>query len=160
MSIWAYCLMSNHVHFLVVGKWRWSISKALGNANRAYSRLKNKANGVTGHLWANRYFSTALDEPHLWAAVRYVELNPVRSDLVAKPIEYRWSSARANANLRVDGLLDPNRPFPGPIGDWAAWLRTGLDEPTRDRLRANTAIGQPTGSDRFVAEIAALLGRS
>jgi putative transposase len=81
---------------------------------------------VTGHLWANRYFSSALDEPHLWAAIRYVELNPVRAGLVVDATAFEWSSARAHAALAEDGLLAADRPYPGPIGDWHGWLANGL----------------------------------
>lgn len=157
--IWAYCLMDNHVHQIAVGTRRESIARTLGNTHRACSRLRNRETGVTGHLWANRFFSTALDEPHLWAAVRYVELNPVRARLVREAPDYPWSSARAHAGLGTDPLLDPERPFPGHIGDWAAWLRAGLEEQTAERLRTNTSTGRPTGSDGFLRELEARLGR-
>ncbi len=131
---------------LYVSSWRSgpteslnSISKTLGNTHRACSRSRNQEAGVTGHLWANRFYSTALDEPYVWAAVRYVELNPVRARLVGEATDYAWSSARANAGLQWNPLLNPERPFPGHIGDWAAWLKAGhpmakgfkdaLDEP-------------------------------
>jgi putative transposase len=159
MLIWAYCLMGNHVHLIAVGKHRTSISKTLGNTHRVCSRLRNEETDVTGHLWANRFFSTALDEPHLWAAVRYVELNPVRAQIVDEAADYPWSSARAHTGMQVNPLLDPGRPFPGPIGDWAAWLRAGLEEQTAERLRLNTSTGRPTGSNRFVQELEARLGR-
>jgi putative transposase len=94
-----------------------------------------------------------LDESHLWAAVRYVELNPVRAGLVSDATDYPWSSARAHAGLATPEFLDPNRPFPGPIADWAAWLRIGLDEDTIEKLRRNTAAGMPTGNEEFVAAI-------
>ena len=159
MSIWAYCLMRNHVHLIAVGEDRTSISKALGNTHRAYSRSRNVEADVTGHRWANRYFSTMLDEPHLWAAVRYVELNPVRARLVGEAIEYAWSSARAHAGIRADPILDSNRPFPGPIGDWATWLRGGLEEQAANSLRANTSTGRPTGSEGFILKLEQRLGR-
>jgi putative transposase len=159
MSIWAYCLMDNHVHLIAVGKRRSSISQTLGNTHRACSRVRNQESDVTGHLWANRFFSTALDEPHLWAAVRYVELNPVRAQLVREATDYPWSSARVHAGLQADSLLDPERPFPGHIGDWAAWLKAGLEEQTAERLRANTSTGRPTGSDGFVRELEIRLDR-
>jgi putative transposase len=159
MRIWAYCLMGNHIHLIAVGKQHNSISKALGNTHRACSRVRNQETSVTGHLWANRFFSTALDEPHLWAAVRYVELNPVRARLVGKATDYPWSSARTHAGFREDPLLDPKRPFPGHIGNWAAWLRAGLEEDTAVRLRANTSTGRPTGNDSFIQELETRLGR-
>jgi putative transposase len=158
MRIWAYCLMPNHVHLIAVGAQRSSISKAIGNTHRAYSRCLNNTQEVTGHLWANRFYSTALDEPHLWAAVRYVELNPVRARIVGRAADYPWSSARAHADETVDRLLDPDRPFPGPVSDWAGWLATGLEQETAERLRKNTSTGRPTGSDEFVRELEDRLG--
>ena len=160
MRVWAYCLMPNHVHIVAVGRERASISKAIGNAHRRFSRRQNATRNVTGHLWANRFYSTLLDEPHLWAAVRYVELNPVRAGFAAEATEYAWSSARANAKLFRESLLDPERPFPGPVSDWQAWLRTGLEEQTGRRLRTNTFTGWPTGSDEFILGLEQRLGRA
>lgn len=160
MSVWGYCLMDNHVHTVAVGSTRPSISKALGNAHREFSRLRNRRVDVTGHLWANRFWSTALDEPHLWAAIRYVERNPVRADIVEDATEYAWSSARAHAFGDRDQLLAPDRPFPGPIGDWRKWLAVELDDETLKRLRDNTATGRPTGSRAFVSELERQLDRS
>ena len=159
MAVWAYCLMGNHVHIVAIGEQRLSIAKAIGNTHRAFSSLQNRRRDVTGHLWANRFFSTALDETHLWAAVRYVELNPVRGNLVVDATDYRWSRARAHAGLTTDPLLDPNRPFPGPIDDWAGWLRLGLEDVIVKKIRENTTTGQPTGSDTFLAEMETRLGR-
>ena len=110
--------------------------------------------------WANRYWSSALDEPHLWAAIRYVERNPVRAGMVLDATHYEWSSARAHAFGYRDGLLAPDRPFPGPIGDWRRWLEIAVDEPTLKRLRQNMPSGKPTGSREFISELQRRLGRS
>jgi putative transposase len=153
MEVWAYCLMPNHVHLLVRGKETRSIPVAIGNAHRLYSRALNERRAVTGHLWANRYYSTALDDLHLWAAVRYVELNPVRAGLAASPIDYAWSSAAAHAGVREDALLHPERPFPGHVGRWADWLALGLEEELAAAIRKNTESGKATGSEAFVASL-------
>lgn len=159
MRVWGYCLMNNHIHLIAVGRERTSIPRAVGNAHREYSRLRNLRRDVTGHLWANRYFSTALDEVHLWAAIRYVELNPVRAGIVHDATRYPWSSARAHCGAGRDRLLDPDRPFPGPIGNWRAWLATGLEDDLRKRIRDNTSTGLPTGSDDFVRAVEQRVGR-
>ncbi|MDX1388695.1 MAG: transposase [Acidobacteriota bacterium] len=156
MNVWAYCLMSNHVHLIAVGQTKESISKALGNTQREHSRRKNEIQDVTGHLWANRFFSTALDDVHLWAAVRYVELNPVRAGVVSEATEYPWSSAGSHARLTTDPILATDRPFPGPIRDWRAWLRIGLEGPTAELLRRNTRRGVPTGAPSFVERLSNL----
>lgn len=159
MAIWAYCLMPNHVHLIAVGGQRRSIARAVGNTHREFSRRAHENRSVTGHLWANRYFSTLLDETHLWAAVRYVELNPVRAGLVDRATDYPWSSAAANAGKTANGLLDPARPFPGPIADWASWLGIGVEESTVRQLRRNTLTGQPTCGDLLLPEIEERLRR-
>lgn len=153
MEVWAYCLMPNHVHLIVQGREQSSIPRAMGNAHREYSRCINERRAATGHLWANRYYSTPLDDLHLWAAVRYVELNPLRARLATSPVDYPWSSARAHAGVHVDHLLHPDRPFPGPIGSWVNWLALGLEEQLAATLRKNTLSGKPTGSESFVAAI-------
>ena len=74
--------------------------------------------------------------------------------------DYRWSSARAHADLVQDDLLDSDRPFPGPIGGWRQWLTSGIEDEMLDRLRRNTASGKPTGNEEFSSEIEQRLGRS
>ncbi len=153
MAVWAYCLMPNHVHLIVTGAEVVSIPKAIGNAHRGFARRRNLRLGVTGHLWANRYYSSALDETHLWAAVRYAELNPVRAGLVPSPLDHPWSSARCHAGLEGSSLLDPSRPFPGPIRDWGGWLALGIEDELARRIRRNTSRGRPTGNDAFVRSL-------
>lgn len=144
LDLWAYSLMSNHVHLIVRPQSEDSMALAIGNAHRAYSRLVNEQHDWTGHLWAGRYYSTLLDEEHLWSAVRYVELNPVRAGLVLRAVDYPWSSAAANARLTPCNLLDDGRPFPGAIEDWSGWLQAGLDEAIIEQLRSNTTTGRPS----------------
>ena len=99
-----------------------SLARGVGLAHRRYAVWINKREGWSGHLWANRYFSTPLDEAHHWAAIRYVERNPVRAGLVEAAAEYRWSSARAHVHGAADALLSPSRPYPGEVPDWGEWL--------------------------------------
>lgn len=79
LHLWAWCLMSNHIHLIAWPEHQHSISRALGNAHGKYAQWFNMQHGLSGHAWANRFYSTPLDDDHLWAAVRYVELNPVRA---------------------------------------------------------------------------------
>lgn len=144
LDIWAYCLMPNHVHLVVMPRRADAMALAIGNAHRAFSRLVNEGNGWTGHLWANRFYSTLLDDQHLWEAVRYVELNPVRADLALLATDYPWSSARTHALGATSDLLAASRPFPGAIRDWATWLGEGIDVTALERLRLNTSTGRPS----------------
>jgi putative transposase len=122
VELWAYCLMTNHVHLLVVPHHRHSLARVIATTHQRHADRLNRRREQSGHLWQNRYFSTVLDQRHLWTAVRYIERNPVRGGLVARAEDYRWSSAVAHCTRRGDPYLSPARPFPGPIEDWRAWL--------------------------------------
>jgi putative transposase len=159
MEIWAYCLMTNHVHLLVVGREKHSLARAIGFTHMRYSQAVNKRMGWTGHLWANRFYSTALDGSHLWEAVRYVERNPVRASLVARCEDYPWSSAACHAGLTSDPLLSPSRPFPGAVENWSEWLSRPGDEKMIDSIRRNTCTGRPSGSDNFIDDLESRLER-
>ena len=106
ISVWAYCLMPNHVHFVVVPRTEDALSKLFGHVHAQYARTINKAHDWQGHLWQERFFSTVMDEIHTLAAMRYVEWNPVRAGLCNQPVEWPWSSARAHLRLANDPLLD------------------------------------------------------
>jgi putative transposase len=153
LDIWAWCLMTNHVHLLVVPRERTSLALGIGKPHMRYSRRINTPRGWTGHLWANRFHSSILDGEHLWNAVRYVEQNPLRAGLVSRCEEWPWSSARAHCGLlgeERDPLLSDTSPFPGWVEDWSAWINQRLDDQSAELLRRNTATGRPTGSTEFV----------
>jgi len=150
MDIWAYCLMSNHVHLLVVPHREDSLAKGVGLAHRRYAVLLNQREGWSGHLWANRYFSTPLDDSHLWACARYIERNPLGAKLVDSPAKYPWSSALAHAEGKLDSLLSVDSPFPGPVEDWLDWLSEPGDAVQLERIRRCTKTGRPCGGDNFI----------
>jgi putative transposase len=91
VRILAYCLMSNHIHLVVVPEEMEALDIALRRAHGRYALYLNAKQNRVGHLWQNRFYSCALDEKHLWVALRYVERNPVRANLVVRPEEYEWS---------------------------------------------------------------------
>ena len=160
LEIWAWCVMTNHVHLLVVPGNKDSLRRGVGLAHQRYAAVVNAQHGWSGHLWANRFFSTPLDAAQLWHAVKYVELNPVRAGLVARAEQYEWSSARAHAGLvSSDPLLTAGDPFPGPVGDWAAWFAEGLADASCEYIRRCTYTGRPCGSGQFTRRLEAQLGR-
>lgn len=162
LDIWAWCLMPNHVHLLAVPRNPESLARGVGLTHQYYSRVVNKKQGWTGHLWANRFHSTALDGDHLWEAVRYIEANPVRAGLVSRAEDWQWSSCREHAGLtKPTGLLAPKSPFPGRIGrsKWARWVSGPPSLSVLDDLRANTAAGRPSGGADFVSRLEDIYGR-
>jgi hypothetical protein len=76
--------MPNHVHLVGVPEREASLGLAVGRAHMTYARHANRRQQWWGHLWANRFYSSPLDDEHCWAAIRYVERNPVRAGLVER----------------------------------------------------------------------------
>jgi len=159
LKIIAYCLMTNHVHLVVIPMEERSLGCAMRDVQKSYATYLNHRTGQTGHVWQRRYYSTVLDEDHLWTAIRYVEQNPVRARMVKRPEDYPWSSAAARCGLRTDPLLAQDFPVNGLIPDWSAWLREPTVDSREDAVRRHTSTGRPCGSSRFVSEVEARLGR-
>jgi putative transposase len=114
----------------------------------------------TGHLWQTQPFSCLLDEDHLWAAIRYVERNPVRAKMVERAEDYPWSSAAFHCGLRDDDvLLDHNCLAGDRIQNWAEWLALHNDSAVDQRIRNRTYTGRPCGDDPFVRDAEQAVGR-
>lgn len=88
LEVWAYCLMNNHIHLIVVPEREESLGNALRDTHMRYAQYINRRYRRSGHLWQGRFFSCALDSAHLLAAVRYVERNPVRAGFVMRSEEW------------------------------------------------------------------------
>lgn len=159
LAVWAYCLMTNHIHLVVVPVREESLGLALRDAHTVYAMHFNTRTKLSGHVWQGRFHSCPLDGAHLWAAVRYIERNPVRAGLVERAEEYAWSSAAAHCGLRHDALLSDDFPPPGVVDDWKQWLADAEDEETVTRLRGHTHTGRPCGSPTFVDQLENILQR-
>ena len=158
-AVWAWCLMPNHVHLILVPSHPDGLRAALGETHRRYTRHVNQREDWRGHLWQSRFASFPIDEDWLIACARYVELNPVRAGLVQRPEDWRWSSARAHLGLGRDGVTDA-APLLERIGDWRALLDGGLAAGARDAIRARERTGYALGSDAFLERLGADTGRS
>ena len=159
VALWAYCLMPNHVHLILVPSDADGLRAALGEAHRRYTRHINFRQQWRGYLWQGRFASCVMDESHLLACARYVELNPVRAKLVRRARDWRWSSARAHLAGRDDSLVTV-RPLLDLVDDWRAFLQEGLSEVEHEAIRAGERTGRPLGDKRFVARLEKRLGRT
>jgi putative transposase len=162
VDLLAYCLMTNHVHLVAVPAAEDSLHKALKPLHMRYAQRINRARGWSGHLWQGRFFSSALDDDYFWAAIRYVERNPVRAAMVERAESYRWSSAAAHCGVRADPVLTLESPWTKSlegIGNWSAWLADDDDQLRIDLLRRNVNKGLPCGSDDFVRRLESVTGR-
>jgi putative transposase len=98
-AIHAYVLMTNHVHILVTPGTKYSISHLMQDIGRKYVRYVNRTYRRTGTLWEGRYKASLIDsEVYLLTCMRYIEMNPVRANMVTHPGDYGWSSYRRNAS--------------------------------------------------------------
>lgn len=106
LKVNAYVLMTNHVHLMVTPDAADAVSLAMQAIGRRYVYYFNRKYGRTGGLFEGRFRSMIVNTEMYWyRCMRYVELNPVRAQLVAKPDEYRWSSYAAHALGRPDRIL-------------------------------------------------------
>lgn len=122
VDIWAYCLMPNHVHIVGVPEDTDSLRLMMSQVHKRYTMLINRREEWTGHLWQGRFASYVMDEAYALSAVRYVELNPVRSGLVEKPEDYRWSSARHHIHGVADPVLN-DETIRSMVPDWQTYLQ-------------------------------------
>ena len=158
VAVWAYCLMPNHVHLILVPADEDGLRAALGEAHRRYTRRINFREGLRGYLWQGRFASFPMDGQYLLACARYVELNPVRAGLVRRARDWRFSSARAHLAGRDDALVSAGALL-DMAPDWADFLRGGLREADGDAIRAGERTGRPLGSAAFTATLEKSLGR-
>jgi putative transposase len=152
----AYCLMTNHIHLVAVPEREDSLAVLLRRVHGRYAQYFNTRYGRAGHLWQNRFFACALGHTHLWSALAYVELNPVRAGVVRRVVEYPWSSAPAHrTGTDPIAVLDMRwwRSAAPP-----RWELTAADE-ADPLLRRCTYAGRPFGDDVFVAELSKRFGR-
>ena len=155
--------MTNHIHLVAVPTSEDALHQMLKPLHMRYAQRLNRSRGWKGHVWQGRFFSSALDETYLWAAIRYVERNPVRAKMVRKAENYPWSSAASHCGLRSDPVLtsklSSRRQFAG-VGNWSAWLAKG-DEPEQlDVLRRHVEKGLPCGGTKFIQRLEKLTGRA
>lgn len=148
VAIWAYCLMPNHVHLIAVPETEESLRLAIGEAHRRYSAMINRRQKWTGHLWQGRFSSFPMDETYLFAAAKYVEMNPVRARLVTDPYSWQWSSASAHAAGKDDVLVTV-APLLEMVGDWRLFLEEA-DEDDAKKIRGHERTGRALGGDAFL----------
>lgn len=157
VRVLAYCLMPNHTHLVLKPADVDGLCKAVGEAHRRYTRHINFSHGWRGYLWQGRFASFPMDEPHLYRAVRYVELNPVAANLCSWPEQWPWSSATAHLYGENDELVDV-MPMLAQIPDWGEYLARGTEN-EEALFSRHERTGRPLGSDTFITELERISGR-
>lgn len=161
LKVLGYCLMSNHVHLIATPTGEQSLAKAVGRTHFLYTQYVNRLHRRSGHFWQNRFYSCALDDVHLWNALRYVERNSVRARVVRTAWNYAWSSAAAHTDgskpHEVLYLTEWGRMW--TPAKWRAELVRVEDAELLAQLRRSTHRGRPLGSDSFLSKLEHRLGR-
>jgi putative transposase len=161
LRLLAYCLMSNHVHLVVIPEKSDSLAQVLKQTHGRYATYWNATHGSSGHVWQGRFYSCPMDQNHLWIALRYVERNPVRAGLVRQTCEWRWSSAAVHCGEAADEFLDCelwNKRWSAT--SWKEYLSTEEPSADIDAIRRSTHTGRPLGGDDFVQSLEAATQRT
>ena len=157
LRVSAYCLMTNHVHLIVIPESESSLGDALGRTHTMYAQHIHHRTRQQGHFWQSRFYSNPMDETHTWQASAYVELNPVRAGMVRAPWEYPWSSAAVHCGMNHDttGLLSEESWYAGVHPKfWQETLREiYLDRPLQEKIRCACQKGIALGDSAFIAKV-------
>lgn len=162
LTILAYCLMDNHVHFIAIPHEEYSMAKTFNTAHMRYSQYYNKKQSVRGHLWQGRFYSCVLDNTHLLVAVRYVERNPVRANKVTNPWDWQYSSAKAHIGSKDKFIASVKQLFDYVELDteqWKTYIGEKDNEPGIEELKKHTMSGRPLGGIEFVERLEKRLDR-
>jgi putative transposase len=156
VRVLAYCLMNNHVHLVVMPDRADSLAILFRRVHGRYAQYLNTRRRRSGHLWQQRYYSCPLSESHLRIALRYVEQNPCRAGMAARPEQYRWSSAAPHLTGRPDRAKVLDGEFWVQSGGAETWQQMHASPDLPDRvmlLRRCTYSGRPFGEEPFVERL-------
>lgn len=158
----AYCIMGNHVHFIVSPKEHNGLAELFQMVNMRFSQYKNIEKQRQGHLWQGRFYSCVLGRTHLLRAIRYVEMNPVRARMVKKPWDYLWSSTRQHIRMEQSPILKTDfnqicRDVGLNHNNWQGYLLDS-DEEMIQEMRSKTPKGLAIGEEDFILTLEKKLG--
>mgnify|MGYP002700192101 CR=1 FL=1 len=162
VDVLVYCLMTNHVHLVLVPNSPEGLQNVLKPLHMRYAQYINKKMGWKGHLWQGRFFSSALDDAYTCSAIRYVERNPVSAGMLMQAENYLWSSAASHCGLRACSFLAKPPAALGAMSgsEWAEWLAVPELDETLIVLRKHVEKGLPCGDDGFIAGLESIADRT
>lgn len=167
VEIHAWVMMTNHVHLLCTPRQEGAISKMMQSLGRRYVRYFNCEYHRTGTLWEGRFKSCLIQEDcYLLEVYRYIELNPLRANMVSDPGEYQWSSYQVNGLGKSSDLCSPHRNYlclgKNNIerqNNYRDFLSHATDRTLLKEIRSSTNKGMAVGNDKFKTELEILTGR-
>ena len=160
-AIHAYVLMTNHIHILTTPADTQGVSRMMQYIGRFYVPYINHTYGTSGSIWEGRYKASLVqEENYLLICMRYIELNPVRANMVRYPAQYRWSSFRCNGQGKEDELVT-HHPLYKSLGNdkracahaYKGLFKARLDKDILNEIRSAWQTGTPLGNDYFREKI-------
>ena len=161
VEVHSYVFMSNHLHLRLTPRVDQALPKMMQAVGRSYVRYFNQKHGRTGTLWEGRYRATLIQaERYLLACMVYIDLNPVRADMVEQPLDYRWSSHSQYVGPRSDRLVTPhalywalgNTPFSREAA-YAELVQAGVARDQQSALINATLKAWALGDDAFMQQL-------
>ncbi len=166
-AIHAFVLMTNHVHLLLTPSYFHSAGDLMKRLGQRYVQYVNRTYKRSGTLWEGRFRSSIVQqEEYLFSCQRYIEMNPVRAEMVKHPGEYRWSSYRVNGQGEHSELITPHVLYQ-TLGKsdneremaYRELFRNELEPGKIDTIRRATNGNFALGNNRFFEELSRNLGR-
>lgn len=127
VKLYAWCLMDNHVHFILEPSNLKGLALLFKSLNIKYGHYINKKLNRTGRVWEGRFYSCLLDEEHLYEAIRYVELNPLRAKMEIQIGDYHWNSYHEHVGKRNEVFLNKSA-LTITKSEWRSYLLEGLED--------------------------------
>lgn len=166
-KIYAYCLMTNHVHLLVEPSTKEGLAEMMQSLGRKYVQYINQTHKRTGTLWEGRFKSSVISkDEYFLACCRYIELNPLRAKIAQNPADYPWSSFKLKTEGKNNNILDEDA-FYLDLGDTQkqrqlSYQSLFLDDISAEELnliRNRTQKCGIIGNIEFVNKVSKLVGR-
>ncbi len=166
-QVHAYVLMTNHVHLLASPAHARSAAAMMKGLGERYVPYVNRRYSRSGTLWEGRFRSSLVEHArYLLVCQRYIELNPVRAQIVPHPSHYSWSSYRTNAHGVASELVSPHPIYTGLACDqlgreraYRGLFREALPTRLINKVRRATNGNFALGNKQFTDALAKALGR-
>lgn len=167
VDIHAWVLMTNHVHILCTPQEEGAVSKMMQSLGRMYVRYYNYRYKRSGTLWEGRFKSSLIEsEQYLLELYRYIELNPVRANMIEEPSEYSWSSYNCNAHGIETELQTAHELYlrlgktkEDRLRNYRALFDAHVDTEILKEIRSSINKGLSLGNERFTSEIESLTSK-
>ncbi|MGR8980508.1 MAG: transposase [Gammaproteobacteria bacterium] len=167
IDVHAWVLMTNHVHLLCTPWKENAVSQMMQSIGRLYVRYFNHTYQRSGTLWEGRFKSCLVQsERYLLELYRYIELNPVRAEMVDDPSDYSWSSYAINALGAESELLTPHPEYLAlgktkeeRLSNYRGLFKTLVGAELLKEIRESINKGLALGGARFASQIEALTNK-